>query len=98
MKNAHLWKTLYTVIVLGILVLQPSAAYADSFGSCSDSFEGIQLRVVSVEIDGEDDPTHPAIGNEDFSIRATDGSGLRAWLADPITGEAQSIDFARVGQ
>ncbi len=98
MKNAHLWKALYTVIILGTLVLQPSAAYADSFGSCSDNFERIELRVVSVEIDGEDDPTHPAIGKEDFSISATDGSGLRARLADPITGEAQTIDFARVGQ
>lgn len=98
MTNAHLWRTLYTVIILGTLVLQPRAAYADRLSSCNDTFESVKLRVVSVEIDGEDDPTHPAIGKEDFSLRATDSSGLNARLADPITGESQSFELQRVGQ
>tara|TARA_R110002096_G_scaffold350395_3_gene543599 strand:+ start:50212 stop:50511 length:300 start_codon:yes stop_codon:yes gene_type:complete len=99
MNHLHPFKLLYAAIILGALVLQPSVAHADNFANpCNDTYESVRLRVVSVEIDGEDDPTHPAIGSSEFSLRARKEGGIHARLADPITGEAQSLDLGRLGQ
>ncbi len=92
-QSHHLW---LMALVAGAVFMKPGIAEADRISGCRDSHERATFRVVSVAIDGIDDPEHPAVGSEAFSLSATDEGDMNARLADPVTGTAQSIHLKRI--
>ena len=93
-QSHHVW---LMALVAGAVFMRPGIAEAKNFvPSCSDSHESATFRVVAVTIDGIDDPEHPAVGSEAFSLSATDEGDMNARLADPVTGTAQSIHLKRI--
>ncbi len=92
-RSHRLW---LMAVVIGAVFMQPGIAEAKNFIPCRDSRESATFRVVSVAIDGIDDPEHPAVGSEAFSLSATDDGDINAQLADPVTGAAQSIRLTRI--